>query len=791
MKLIVEGFQYRSPEAKALLKEVFPLEQDGVSSIDFVGYYYNSKLEDTVFFLPKVVVDERGYLFENEKYDPEQLIDLGIALENNIIADDDFDFIYGLSVWIYRAISEYRMEQELKPANQRDNITYNKDIPNVGISGERVYNTFLDIMLSLKRFNDENQDFFTYELRNIHSGYNKINWSKTINRHQPIMQDGVPIYLDVVNKKKQINYDEELFVIFFSILQYMNRKYGFPVNIAFGYELLSEEEFEEYRDGYGERRLEQIRYKYFSDKLVLLWQLCYDFFTKTSNVNSSNKLDDYLLVKDFNIVFEAMIDKLLRDDRDERINKMRLKEQTDGKRVDHIFAYDGLIHNNKEIYYIGDSKYYKLGNIPQGESVYKQYTYARNVIQANLDLFNSVDGKNYIPEKDYLVYIDEATEGYNITPNFFIRAQVVKNHEYDNSNLRFIKSERPNYHFKNRLFDRDTLLLQHYDINFLFVLALYGSSDSGAQAAFKKAAKEEFRMHVKDELENHYQFFSLQLKPEARDVIDDEDEEAVSTKDKMDRIVEQKYFHKILGKAFRPYSEKEFLFLSLDSNDEFFDDNARLLSELSQDFNIRTYRLSSDPLAPINEFYTSLQAGIGSGGAAGPRALRFSDFGQEYFLVAGYREDKKQLDWILNHKLYNVRYSETIKGARNGAIYKSFAPAASARFLVLYEIGNVSIKPRIFQLGGHRKRTAKWMEKTGYKNPSDSYLVYDLVNELTFEEFSLSDLLEYNRIAEMEERRQTGGNFNEGWEKELVGKPFFITGKEIGNIHQNTALKSK
>lgn len=33
--------------------------------------------------------------------------------------------------------------------------------------------------------------------------------------------------------------------------------------------------------------------------------------------------------------------------------------------------------------------------------------------------------------------------------------------------------------FDNRLFDRDTFLIAHYDVNFLFVVALYGRNEQG------------------------------------------------------------------------------------------------------------------------------------------------------------------------------------------------------------------------------------------------------------------------------------------------------------------------
>ncbi len=161
----------------------------------------------------------------------------------------------------------------------------------------------------------------------------------------------------------------------------------------------------------------------------------------------------------------SIIDELVGD----RNIPAGLKEQDDGKRIDHMYSYQGLTtyEEDKPIYYIGDSKYYKRGNKIGKESVYKQFTYARNVIQWNLNLFMNderddeelqYDKKNFgnVPKLR-----DDVTEGYNVIPNFFISAKLNKELSYkdeveitDKKNTHFSNS-----HFENRLFDRDTLLI--------------------------------------------------------------------------------------------------------------------------------------------------------------------------------------------------------------------------------------------------------------------------------------------------------------------------------------------
>ena len=181
-------------------------------------------------------------------------------------------------------------------------------------------------------------------------------------------------------------------------------------------------------DGLGKARLLQIKYKYFSDKALYLWQLCYDFFDNAKRMNIQKERKEYLLVKSFNIVFEAIIDELL----GEKNIPAGLKEQADGKRIDHLYTYQNLITSKEPepVYYIGDSKYYKLGHAIGKESVYKQFTYARNIIQWNLNLFmnNDKDDEELQYDKRNFGNIpklrDDLTEGYNIIPNFFISAKM-------------------------------------------------------------------------------------------------------------------------------------------------------------------------------------------------------------------------------------------------------------------------------------------------------------------------------------------------------------------------------
>lgn len=567
MKLLIEEYQYDVADVADVLDGLFTLQDvEQRVSVSYVGYYYNphERVKDVVFILPKVLIDEQGKVFG--EYEPQNLIHLDEAK----IDERHRKFLYEFAVWIHRAIVVYN------ESHKKNEIVLHRQIEDEGKgSHKKKSNTLLDVILSLIRFNKENQQFFTFILKNLHSGFNKINWGKTIARTTAIVQDSSPTYLNPVNKKRQVNFDEELIVIFFSILQYISDTYGFRSSINFGFKLITGAKFKRYLDGFGRTRLRQIKYKYFSDTAVKLWDLCYAFFDKTYKIRINTSQSEYLLVKSFHIVFEAMIDELIGDTNIPR----GLKEQDDGKLVDHFYTYDGLLINDKaddDIYYIGDSKYYKIGNSLGKESIYKQRTYARNVIQWNLDIWLN-GNPNMADPFERIQLFDEITEGYNVIPNFFISASIDKKTlSYEDYTEPHPNQPPVSRQFKNRLYDRDTLLLSHYDVNFLFVLALYARNNAGAKAAWRHSVRDKFRRAVQDMLKEKFDFYALVAHP-------DVDASAYF----------KAHFQETLGKTFRLYANQQLLSLALDK--EFPTDNDRLLATLGENFYVVPVDLGEDP----------------------------------------------------------------------------------------------------------------------------------------------------------------------------------------------------
>ena len=566
MRILIEEYQYNVSEVHDALYGIDAMENiEGKVSIHYVGYYYNALLGDCVFILPKVLLrDVDGKELAFGKYLPYDIIN---PEGQDKLTKEERDFLFGFSVWIYRAIVVYKNDK-----SNDSTIVYQKMINQVGGSSKRKSNTFLDILLSLIQFNKDNKSFFFFVLKNLHSGLNKINWTRTISTTSAIIQDGNAIYLSPVNKKRKINFDEELLVIFFSILNYIGDTYGFPKEINCNFDLIKGKQFEKYRNGYGKVRLSQIKYKYFSDKALQLWKLCYAFFDKSHQIFVSTSQKEYLLVKSFHIVFEAIIDALVGDN---PLPDGMDKKQEDGKIVDHLFTAKSLIEGeSSNTYYIGDSKYYKMGNELGKESVYKQYTYARNVIQWNLDIFN--DGK--VPPSGIKLRDDE-TEGYNIIPNFFISASMDEKYRYsidgiketDRKNNRYMSKQ-----FQNRLFDRDTLLLFHYDVNFLFVLSLYARNNKDEQYHWKENIRSKFCTEIRNWLQQDFEFYAMRPLP------------TVNVKEYVET-----HFRQVLGKVYTPFGEENIFSLALDKKEE--KDNEALLAELRKSFIVKECRLGTDP----------------------------------------------------------------------------------------------------------------------------------------------------------------------------------------------------
>ncbi|MBR4558729.1 MAG: LlaJI family restriction endonuclease [Fibrobacter sp.] len=510
--------------------------KDGVK-INGVGYcFYNGQ---PVFVLPKVFLDERGKKAFSEDIDPEGKDCFGNKKkEDQKISNVQRKFYSSISLWLYSAIDKYNKKKN----DDKDNgIVTPQQSESRNFKKNDRYATLLDIMSSMELFYKKNQSLFVFIAKNKHSGYHKINWQRTVNKMIPFMQNGVPIYTNPVNKVKVFDLDDRLLVLYFSAMRFIQDKFGYTMPQSEFYQPLRMNEMDcLLENGRGLRELKKIKYKYFEDRLLKLYNIMEAFFRwGACYKNKNNDVQEYLIANSFNNVFEAMIDELVGDP-----EFADLKDNEDGKIIDHLYREKSLIFssgNNDDIWHIGDSKYYQDPKDIKDASIAKQYTYAKNMIQNFFSPKYFHDGENHGANDAHygIRYRDDLTEGYSVTPNFFIRGFIPKYkdasqyssdyfikqgdvsplirlaREKDQTNIETEEAmiermwENRNRHFKNRLFDRDTLLLQIYDVNFLYVLKAFTSKHSSLREEFKNDARDKFRKNFLNLLDKKYNFYKI------------------------------------------------------------------------------------------------------------------------------------------------------------------------------------------------------------------------------------------------------------------------------------------
>lgn len=767
MYILFEEHQYESNLVEKVLKDIYVLQDvDKKVSVQYVGYFYNPHLHDCVFILPKVLLKDEGKqevlagvtLPTGESVKPEQVL---TPKDQQKLSKEYRKFIYEFSVWVYRALSVFYK------ANPKSKAILYKRLPQTGRGKRARANTYLDIVLSLIKFNQENRDFVLFTIKNLHRGNNKINWTRTINRQTALVQNEEPTYLQLVNKKRIVNYEEELFVIYYSILNYLNKEYGFntPVNIQ--YDLVTGKQFTQYLHGMGKTRLMQIKYKYFSDKALQLWDLCYAFFENSYRIAINTQAQEYILAKKFEVIFEAMIDELIGTPHT-KIPK-GLADQKDGKRVDHMYTDLALTsadqQTSREVYYIGDSKYYKSGHPLTSESVYKQYTYARNVIQWNINLFLSDDiafdeedrkSRQSDREKFNDIHLQDTktTEGYDVIPNFFISAFVYDDHRY-NATQNILKHTsgkgehctKVSYQFQDRLFDRDTLFLSQYDVNFLYVLFLYARNKANEKAAWKAKVREIFRKEIRDVIQKEYQIYAMRAKLGVDG-----------------GLFMQQHFYELNGRVFQPYGEdREMYFAYARPKDPAkWANTQHQYDMLEKAFVIDECAMGEDPEVKLGrKVETELQQPVEV-----PKwlTMHYLERDPSMGVMVGYYKNDEHLRWIMGGNkrgtlIYNVRLTnqeEQRRGeSRDGAHTENFYKSKNVKFVILYtDEAETTGEYRVFHVKDttSKKVTSELMRDQLY--PSDAlgdYFFFRFDEEVTIGNLRFKELLAALKVKHLEE----------------------------------------
>lgn len=560
MRLLIEKYQY----PPSVLDELGIPEDwrfrytNGQESINKVGYYRSSlsdKKREPIFIIPKIF-EKGGKVFEE--------IDILDFAKHNIPdvfkayphKKNHLEWLYRFSLLLYISLRNYRQR------NKETSLSDKTHFQNIVANTPDDQTSELELVLNILEFYRNNHDLIVFtEKQNQSQHFRKTNWAKTIRTQQPFFTENQePVYLNTVTKQRHQNNDDELLKIFYSVLRHFKKEYGFRIEIQTSYDIITKIDDPSVSRQLA-RTLKGLKNVYFADRFRKLLNLLLLYFQRQSEARTQQGGKEYLLCHDYHHVFEDMVDALLSDENMEN----NLKNQADGKIVDHLFNHKSLFMPD-DIWYIGDSKYYKedsSGKTDLGKvSIYKQHTYAKNIIQYNINLFN---GKNR--EKIKGRYRDELTEGYNVSPNFFIQAMIYHEDLFKKeAEFQFDETEEAflNFHFNNRLFDRDTLSVHHFQINFLYVLQSYIHQNMTEKRLFKEEAMKTIREKVVAFYNNKYTFYE----------VDFEDATAI------DNFIKQ-HFKVLNGKVYRTSQQEKSLWLALENKEIYQQENELIKSFFS------------------------------------------------------------------------------------------------------------------------------------------------------------------------------------------------------------------
>ena len=123
--------------------------------------------------------------------------------------------------------------------------------------------------------------------------------------------------------------------------------------------------------------------------------------------------------------------------------------------------------------------------------------------------------------------------------------------------------------------------------------------------------------------------------------------------------------------------------------------------------------------------------------------FRYIDNIDRSFLFGAYRGEKSQLEWILGEKprrygkLYNVRFNKDLFSQRRGGTLSEALPD----YILIYNTQNPQDEYHLFPCINSSVKEQADMEALGYPDPTGSYIVYSLGDELLSEPLDIQKLI--------------------------------------------------
>lgn len=542
MKVYFEGTKYKHSLIDERLKLYFnEINDKDETTTEYVGYYAHIDSVPIVI-LPKIFTK----LVKDNKDIIEKLSVGGFKSNKTSYEGVPASFVSKIVYLFYLSLIKFLKR------NPKSELSKKGCIYDVKLTKSSMDTTELETVIALEAFYIQHKDLLSFKHSESNSkNFANVDWKQTIRSTTPTNIGRSVLYSCPITTEEDADFSDELLTVYFSLLNYFTKLYGKNFSIDSRYTLISHRNFSSFVNK-SRKILRRINGQHFDDRYIRLSKLLKSYFEIQPLKNKNVFKEDKLLIKGYNIVFEDMIDLLLSDKK--VLNE--LKNQRDGKVVDHIYQYNGLFGGD-DIYYIGDSKYYKDTTAFSNNSKYKQFTYAKNVIQFNVDPF---------AEHEKLTYRDEITEGYNLSPSFFINGYLFDtNLSNPTHGFKVDESSKTMFlcQFENRVFDRDSLYLCYFKLNFLFILQSYIIENKVTISNFRNISYELIRNHYLKLYNDNYQFYKLKPNIPLEDFVN-------------------KFFRVIHGKIYRGNSDikNNTITLALNRSETYEKSNNELIQEL-------------------------------------------------------------------------------------------------------------------------------------------------------------------------------------------------------------------
>lgn len=304
------------------------------------------------------------------------------------------------------------------------------------------FSIFIDVINFYKRYG-----MILQRTNKIHFSDKNVNWNRTITNTDMIIVQNTPIHIAPVGTKKFNSNDNILNKYLFGALDIIDNY----IEIK-GYKKRNSPSFLNYLIRNALIDLQRIKSKIFSDYHRYCHKMLILFYSGFFCANEEKK---NFLIKNFENVYEFMIDNLLREDiLSKNINiKNTLKKHKDGRIIDHLFLSKSLFKLNKNTIYVLDSKYYKDDNI-DNKSIYKQKIYARNLYDIYLEHEEELN-------KLDLELVESKFYSYDFIPNYFVIPTLSPKFIdlYDSEKNDTTSKLINNIYFKDHFFDKDTNII--------------------------------------------------------------------------------------------------------------------------------------------------------------------------------------------------------------------------------------------------------------------------------------------------------------------------------------------